>query len=113
MYCFTHQACAINNQDEYNAVINILSDATHHRIFHLCVHLESQLLVAQVNHAYTIYDLLLFHRYLRVQLLCCQLDTVTFIHILRGSNTYVDYLANEVLDWHLSPCINPTTTSTI
>lgn len=32
---------AANNQVEYDAVIDLLTDASHHRIPHLCVHLDS------------------------------------------------------------------------
>jgi len=55
-----------------------------------------------LNHAYIICDPLLFRQCLHVKILCHQFDTITFIHIPRIANAYVDYLANEVLDWYLS-----------
>jgi ribonuclease HI len=80
-----------NNHAEYNAIIDLLVDATHHLIPHLCVHLDSQLLVGQLNHTYIIHDLILFCRYLRLQLLFRQCS-------YRSSNAHVDTLDNEVLD---------------
>lgn len=77
-------------------------DATYHNILHLCIHLDSQLLVSQLNRTYIIHDPILFRRFLHVEILFRQFDTINFVHIPRNSNTYVDTLANDILDEYLS-----------
>ena len=41
-----------NNVTEYHVVIGILIDASSLGIFHMVVHLDSQLVVSQLNHVY-------------------------------------------------------------
>ena len=49
-----------NKQVEYDIVIGLLVDSIHYHIYHICVHLNSQLLIAQLNNFYIVYDPLLF-----------------------------------------------------
>ena len=51
---------ATNNQAEYDAVRGLLADALFHCILHLHVHLDSLLLVMQLNGVYRVHNPLLF-----------------------------------------------------
>jgi ribonuclease HI len=53
-----------NNQDEYNVVIGLLTDAHHHHVRHLSIFLDSQLVVLQLNNVYHVRDPCLFCKYL-------------------------------------------------
>ena len=50
-------------------MIGLLVDALAHRIFHLHVHLDSLLLVMQLNGVYHVHNQVLFRKYLQVKLL--------------------------------------------
>jgi ribonuclease HI len=91
-----------NNQAKYTAVIGLLADAHHHRIHHLSIFLDSQLVVLQLNNVYRVRDPCLFHKYLQVRLLSRHFDFITFTHIPRQLNQITDNLANIILDWHIS-----------
>ena len=93
---------ATNNQAEYDVVRGLLADALSHHILHLHVHLDSLLLVLQLNGVYRVHNPILFRQYLRVKLLIREFRFITFNHIPRRQNHYVDQIANHVLDWHLS-----------
>ena len=93
---------ATKNQAEYDAVRGLLADALFHRILHLHVHFDSLLLVMQLNGVYHVHNPVLFRHYLRVKLLIRAFETITFNHVPREQNHYVDSIANHVLDWHLS-----------
>lgn len=54
---------------EYHVVISILTEASTVGISHMIVHLDSQLMVSQLNHIYTFHNPTLLHLYLRVCLL--------------------------------------------
>ena len=85
---------ATNNQDEYIVVIGLLADAHHHRIRHLSIFLDSQLVVLQLNNVYHVRDPFLFLKYLQVRLLSRHFDFITFTHIPRQLNQITDNLAN-------------------
>ena len=53
-----------NNQAEYDAVRGLLADALSHHILHLHVHLDSLLLVLQLNGVYRVHNPILFRLYL-------------------------------------------------
>jgi ribonuclease HI len=89
---------ATNNQAKYNTSIGLLADAIHHRICHLSVLLDSQLVVLQLNNVYCVCDPCLFRKYLQVRLLSRHFDFITFTHIPRQFNQITDNLANIVLD---------------
>jgi ribonuclease HI len=91
-----------NNQAEYTAVIGLLANAQHHRIRHLSVFLDSQLIILQLNNVYRVCDPCLFRKYLQVRILSQHFDFITFTHIPRQLNQITDNLANIVLDWHIS-----------
>ena len=52
-----------NNQAEYTSIIGLLVDAQHHRIRHLSVFLESQLVVLHLNNVYRVREPCLFLKY--------------------------------------------------
>ena len=54
---------ATNNQAEYDAMRGLLSNALSHRILHLHVHLDSLLLVMQLNGVYRVHNPIFFRRY--------------------------------------------------
>lgn len=89
---------ATNNHVEYDAVIGLLVDALAHWILHLHVCLDSLLLVMQLNGVYHVHNQVLFRKYLRVKLLVCEFETITFSHVPRAKNHYVDTIANNILD---------------
>jgi ribonuclease HI len=93
---------SMNKVVEYSAIIELLRDAISHGIFSIEVHLDSQLVVCQLNGRYHVCDLTLLHRFLWVHILEQQFDFITYFHIPRSSNHVSDSYANYVLDWHLS-----------
>ena len=86
---------------EYSVVIELLRDAILHGILSLEVHLDSELVVSQLNGLFHVRDLTLLRRFLRVILLERQFDNITYIHIPRINNQVDDSYANCVLYWHL------------
>jgi ribonuclease HI len=58
-----------NNQAEYTVIISLLANAQHHRIRHLSIFLDSQLVILQLKNVYRIHYPCLFHKYLQVILL--------------------------------------------
>jgi ribonuclease HI len=60
---------SMNNVVEYSSVIELLRDAISHGILSLEVHLDSQLVICQLNDCYYVRDLTLLHRFLWVHLL--------------------------------------------
>lgn len=53
---------ATNNLVEYDAVIGLLVDALAHHILHLHVHLDSLLVVMQLNGVYHVHNQVLFRK---------------------------------------------------
>jgi ribonuclease HI len=93
---------ATKNQAEYTAVVGLLANSQDHRICHLSVFLDSQLVVLQLNNVYCVRDPCLFRKYLQVRLLSRHFDSITFTHIPRQLNQITDNLGNIMLDWHIS-----------
>jgi ribonuclease HI len=93
---------ATNNVVEYNAVIELLHDTLSHGVSHLWIYLDAQLVVSQLNRIYRVNDPTLHRRFLRVHLLECSFDYITYIHVSRRSNQLTNTLANQVLDWHVA-----------
>ena len=87
-----------NNVAEYSAVIELLRDAISHGVLSLEVHLDSELVVSQLN---GLYHPTLLRRFLHVRLLERKFDSITYIHIPRNNNQVADSYANYVLYWHL------------
>ena len=93
---------ATNNIVEYSVVIELLSNANTLGIRHLLVHLDSQLIVSQLNDIYRVCDPNLLRKYLRVKLLEHNFEYISYVHIPRSLNQVIDALANYILDWHIN-----------
>ena len=93
---------ATNNVVEYSAVIELFNDALSHGISHLWVYLYAQLVVSQLNGFYNVYDTILHRHFLRVRLLECYFDCITYINVPRRFNHMTNTLDNQVLDWHVA-----------
>ena len=52
----------------------------------------------QLNGVYHVHNQVLFRKYLRVNLLVHEFETITFNHVPRAQNNYVDAIANNILD---------------
>jgi ribonuclease HI len=91
-----------NNVIEYSAVIELLRGALSLGISHLRVYLDDQLVVSQLNRIYRVHNPTLHRRFLRVRLLECKFDYITYFHVPRSLNQITDTLANHILDWHLA-----------
>lgn len=83
-------------------MIGLLVDSLAHHILHLHVRLDSLLLFMQLNGVYHIHNQVLFIKYLLVKILVREFEIVTFNHVPRVQNNYVDSIAKNILDWHLS-----------
>jgi ribonuclease HI len=91
-----------NNVAKYSAIIEFLHDALSLGISRLRVYLNAQLVVSQLNRIYRVHDSTLHRRFLRVRILECSFDYITYFHVPRSLNQITDTLANHILDWHLS-----------
>ena len=90
-----------NNVAEYSVVIELLRDAILHGVLSLEVHLDSELVVSQLNGLYHVRDPTLLRIFLHVILLEWQFDNITYIHIPRIKNQVAGSYANYVLDCYL------------
>jgi ribonuclease HI len=71
-----------NNVAEYGIVIELLHDSISHGIRTLEVHLDSQLVVCQLNDRYCVSDPSLLQQFLRVHILERHFDFITYYHIM-------------------------------
>ena len=92
---------ATNNVAEYSAVLELLNEVVNLGIHTLLVHLESQLVVLQLNGHYLVRNPCILRLYLRIRLLEINFDYITYQHIPRRMNTLIDAVANMVLYRHL------------
>ena len=83
-------------------MITLITIASALGIRSLVVRLDSKLIILQLTSHYSIRNLMLYLKYLRVRLLERSFDAISYEHVPREFNTLVDSLANEVLDWNLS-----------
>ena len=93
---------ATNNVAEYQAAIGLMTEALSSGITHLIVHLDSQLVVSQLNGIYSIRDPSLLRLFRRVRLLERSFSYIEYRYIPRRFNMVADSLANFMLDWYLS-----------
>lgn len=95
---------ATNNQAEYEALILALQKAKEisgskkAKKMILECHLDSELVVKQLNREYKIKNVGLKPLYLKVSSLIPDFSSVKFIHIRREQNKPADKLVNEELD---------------
>ena len=93
---------ATNNIVEYEVVIALMTNASALGIRSLVVWLDFELVISQLTSHYFVRNPVLYRKYLRVHLLECSFDVISYEHIPRDFNTSADSLANDILDWHLS-----------
>ena len=92
---------ATNNVAEYQAAIGLMTEALSSGIAHLIVHLDSQLVVSQLNGIYSIRDPSLLRLFRRVCLLERSFVYFDYHYVPRQFNMVADSLANFMLDWYL------------
>ena len=93
---------ASNNVAEYRAVIELLWDSLSRGITQLEVHLDSQLVVSQLNQAYQVRNPILLRQFRQIRLLERNFEVILFNHIPRNQNSLIDAYDNYILDWHLT-----------
>jgi ribonuclease HI len=91
-----------NKLAEYEAVIPLMTNASSLEIRSLVVRLDFELVISQLTSRYSVHHLVLYRKYMRVHFLERSFDFISYEHIPRMLNSFVDSLANEILDWHLS-----------
>jgi len=93
---------ATNNVVEYQAAIGLMTEALSSGITHLIVHLDSQLVVSQLNGIYSIRDPTLLRLFRRIRLLERLFTYIHYCYVPRQFNMVIDSLPNFILDWYLS-----------
>lgn len=89
---------ATNNVAEYQALILGLEEAAIQKVRRLKVHLDSELVVRQLNGQYKVRNPHLKPLYQRVLALLRAFDQVSIIHVRREFNRRADQLANQAID---------------
>lgn len=87
-----------NNQAEYQALMLGLKLATKSGINNLAVHLDSELVVKQLNGEYKIKDEKIQNLKPQIDKLVKNFSKISFTHVLRVNNSYADKLVNLILD---------------
>ncbi len=87
-----------NNQAEYQALLAGLELAKRHGVKRLACHLDSELVVKQMNQEYRVKDRGLAPLFVKVWNLKHEFKHITFAHIPREKNRRADGLVNEALD---------------
>ncbi len=87
-----------NNQAEYKGAIAALEAALELGATKLTLHMDSQLIVRQLEGRYRVKNAKLIPLYKRLVDLRTQFDSVAFVHVPREENKVADRLANEALD---------------
>lgn len=91
---------ATNNQAEYFAIINALSDAAQQGFRDIALYSDSELVVRQLKGEYKVRDSCLRQLYMKTMGHVNALDCVSFTHVPRShrSIAIVDAMCNETLD---------------
>ena len=89
-----------NNEAEYRALIQGLEAARELGCVRLAVHLDSELIVKQINGQYRVKSPGLKPLFARARDLLRQFDQVSVSHVYRTDNTRADQLANQGIDDH-------------
>lgn len=87
-----------NNQAEYQGAIAALEAALELGAVKVTLHMDSQLVVRQLEGRYRVKNAKLIPLYKRLVELRTQFDSVAFVHVPREENKVADRLANEALD---------------
>lgn len=89
---------ATNNEAEYGALIAALAKAKELGASEVKCHLDSELVVKQLNREYKVKDEKMKALFAEVSRLSTGFDKVEFIHVRREKNKLADKLVNEELD---------------
>jgi ribonuclease HI len=89
---------ATNNEAEYRAVIKALELAKQYCPNELICHLDSELIVNQLNGSYRVKTPTLKPLFDQAQQLTTDYSNVSFVHIPRATNWEADALVNQALD---------------
>jgi len=92
-----------NNVAEYRALIEGMKIAKRYRPNRLVCHLDSELIVKQLNGEYRVKMPALQVFYDEIKELTTEFGLIEFIHIPRSDNYRADALVNKALDEHPSP----------
>eukprot|EP00644_Phytophthora_capsici_P003641 jgi/Phyca11/126742/e_gw1.64.41.1 len=87
-----------NNVAEYHGLILALELAQRHQATHVHVHMDSQLIVRQMQGLYRVKAVNLRKLYQQCKDLSAALPHVTFSHVAREENCAADRLANDAID---------------
>jgi ribonuclease HI len=88
---------ATNNEAEYQALILGLQSALSHGVKEIRVHMDSELLVRQINGLYRVKNPRLAVFFHQVQELLSKFSKYAIIHIPREQNREADAMANEAI----------------
>lgn len=83
---------------EYSIMIELLSNNTSLVIWHILNHLDLQLIVFQLNSACNVCESSLLRKYIWVNFLEWNFESIPYIHISRSENYISDALANFILN---------------
>ena len=91
---------ATNNQAEYSAVINALSDAEKQGFKNILLYSDSQLIIRQLRGEYKVRDRCLRKLYLKAMAIITQFDSVFFENVPRSDKniSIADRMCNETID---------------
>jgi ribonuclease HI len=89
-----------NNQAEYKALIRVLEEAGKLGSVKLLCHLDSELVVRQLQGRYKIREESLKPLAEQALRLTRQFESVEFVHVKREKNKLADKLVNQALDIH-------------
>lgn len=89
---------ASNNVAEYKALIAVLHAALKHGVQRISCHLDSELLVRQLNGQYKVKSEDMKPLFMEVVRLSRQFTVIRFIHVRREQNAAADRLVNAALD---------------
>lgn len=89
---------ASNNVAEYKALIAVLQSATKHGVQRISCHLDSELLVRQLNGQYKVKSEDMKPLFMEVLRLSRNFSTIRYIHVRREQNAAADRLVNAALD---------------
>lgn len=89
-----------NNSAEYKGLLLALHLAQTHRVERMHVHMDSELIIRQMQGVYRVKAPHLRGLFAECQRLCNAFESVTFSHVRREANADADKLANEAIDAH-------------
>lgn len=92
-----------NNVAEYTALIEGLKIAKRYHPNRLVCHLDSELIVKQLNGEYKVKMATLKSFFDEIQELSAHFPDIAFVHIPRNDNHRADALVNKALDTHPAP----------